>query len=579
MIRTPFFCLVALLPISSAAQTASSYYTVPSATTLKELTTRPAVVGVVGPNPGIFNWSTTPCSSADDIFQVAPTSGTTGCYVRMGTPYALGKSTTNNGVLITNGSGDPLISTMLPEVNGSSVNVTSIGSITARSLQVRTAETVNPRDFGATGNGSTDDTAAFQAAIDSVGSGHSVQLYVPPGTYVLRSNVVANGRLPSWSMQAGTFFSGVGTLPFPNTDNYGDRGIKNAFLAGQRGDATAPIADLSALIFLKKVTNGTATSERNPTAVFAAERRGVTTANARAEALFSEVLDYAGGNLTFSEGARAHCILKVGATDGACYGAIAVAGAETSVAWKYLIGHESEIVNKTADAPAPVSFDKSHYAASYVATVGLSGTASADAGFVTNPFTSGPKFRSGVLIAEDSVDFAGLANRATLDTLIGNYGSVTTAFYGGKVSYAALLLQNGVASTIRVRNSANTSDHNILTYNNKDQLILGQQAVTISLPRPLIYGGVQLNNAVTGAGSMVLSASPTLTGTLTAANANFNGTVKLGGYTVRALPVAPGIGARAYVTDATVCTFGGALTGGGSTYCPVTFNGTTWQGG
>jgi hypothetical protein len=41
----------------------------------------------------------------------------------------------------------------------------------------------------------------------------------------------------------------------------------------------------------------------------------------------------------------------------------------------------------------------------------------------------------------------------------------------------------------------------------------------------LTYGGVTLSNAVTGTGNMVLSASPTLTGTLAAATANFSGTV------------------------------------------------------
>lgn len=579
MKRTLPFCLIVLLPVSSAAQTASGYYTVPSTTTLKELTTRPAVVGVVEGNPGIFNWSTTPCGAADDIFQVAPTSGPSGCYIRMGTPYALGKSTITNGVLVTDGSGDPSISVTLPPVNGSSISITAAGSTTARSLRTRTAEVVNPRDFGAVGNGSTDDTAAFQAAINSVGTGHPVQLYVSPGTYVLGSNVVANGRFPSWSIQAGTTFSGTGTLAFPNTDNYGDRGIKNAFLAGQRGNAAEPVSDLSALIFLKKVTNGAATSSTNPTAVFAAERRGVTLPDARAQALFTEVLDFAGGSGTFSEGARAHCILKAGAANGACYGAVTVGGAEDSVPWKYLIGHESEIINKTSAAPPPYSFNKNHYAASYVATVGLAGTASADAGFVTNPFTSGPKFRTGMLIAEDSVDFAGVANRAQLDTLIGNYGNVATAFYGGNVSYAALLLQNGTSSTIRARNGTNTTDHNILTYSSTDHLILGQQAAAISLPNPLIYGGVQLNNAVTGTGSMVLSVSPTLAGTLTGGNANFSGPVKPGGYTVKTLPVAPGTGARAYVTDAVTCTFGGELKGGGSAYCPVTFNGMAWQGG
>lgn len=45
----------------------------------------------------------------------------------------------------------------------------------------------------------------------------------------------------------------------------------------------------------------------------------------------------------------------------------------------------------------------------------------------------------------------------------------------------------------------------------------------------LTYGGVTLSNAVTGTGNMVLSASPTLTGTITAAIANFSGAVGVTG--------------------------------------------------
>ena len=44
------------------------------------------------------------------------------------------------------------------------------------------AQTVTVRQFGATGNGVTNDTAAFQAAINA-----SKDVYVPPGTYVISS--------------------------------------------------------------------------------------------------------------------------------------------------------------------------------------------------------------------------------------------------------------------------------------------------------------------------------------------------------------------------------------------------------
>lgn len=56
----------------------------------------------------------------------------------------------------------------------------------------------------------------------------------------------------------------------------------------------------------------------------------------------------------------------------------------------------------------------------------------------------------------------------------------------------------------------------------------------------------------------------------------FAGPMVRKGYTVAALPASPGTGAMAYVTDATTCTFLGALTGGGALYCPVGYNGSAW---
>src|SRR5689334_13706296 len=49
------------------------------------------------------------------------------------------------------------------DLSGNRVKVT--GGSTARSLRDRFADVVNVRDFGATGNGTTDDTAAWNAAL------------------------------------------------------------------------------------------------------------------------------------------------------------------------------------------------------------------------------------------------------------------------------------------------------------------------------------------------------------------------------------------------------------------------------
>src|SRR6478752_6019531 len=48
-------------------------------------------------------------------------------------------------------------------------------------------------------------------------------------------------------------------------------------------------------------------------------------------------------------------------------------------------------------------------------------------------------------------------------------------------------------------------------------------AMGASFSQAIIYGGVTLANSVTGTGSMVLSASPTLTGTTNASGLNVNG--------------------------------------------------------
>jgi hypothetical protein len=58
-----------------------------------------------------------------------------------------------------------------------------------------------------------------------------------------------------------------------------------------------------------------------------------------------------------------------------------------------------------------------------------------------------------------------------------------------------------------------------------------------------------------------------------------NAVITTQGYTVATLPTGVSTGARAHVTDATSCTFMGALTGGGSTKCPVFYNGTSWVAG
>lgn len=60
-----------------------------------------------------------------------------------------------------------------------------------RTLFVRKGELVfNVKDYGATGNGTTDDTAAIQAAMDAVKAAGGGTLWFPPGTYYMYTYVV-----------------------------------------------------------------------------------------------------------------------------------------------------------------------------------------------------------------------------------------------------------------------------------------------------------------------------------------------------------------------------------------------------
>lgn len=66
-----------------------------------------------------------------------------------------------------------------------------IGAVT-RTVQSRLRDFVSVKDFGAVGDGVTDDTAAIQAAIDAVGSAGGGSVYIPVGTYKLTDSLTVS---------------------------------------------------------------------------------------------------------------------------------------------------------------------------------------------------------------------------------------------------------------------------------------------------------------------------------------------------------------------------------------------------
>ena len=89
------------------------------------------------------------------------------------------------------------------------------GSVT-RTVASKSNDVVSVKDFGAVGNGVTDDYAAFLAAINSL-SAEGGKIIVPDASYVLNSTLTWGTKSIYWDIGTGCIFSGtgVGVSKFP----------------------------------------------------------------------------------------------------------------------------------------------------------------------------------------------------------------------------------------------------------------------------------------------------------------------------------------------------------------------------
>ena len=101
---------------------------------------------------------------------------------------------------------------MILDNNGLHASIIATGSITSRTLQDRFADIVNVKDFGAVGDGITDDTVAIQNSINSVSSGQYIELFFPKGIYNISGTVINNGRIISWKRDVQSHFIGSGII-------------------------------------------------------------------------------------------------------------------------------------------------------------------------------------------------------------------------------------------------------------------------------------------------------------------------------------------------------------------------------
>jgi hypothetical protein len=75
-------------------------------------------------------------------------------------------------------------------LGSSKVGFSAVATSTGRTVQDKLRESISVKDFGAVGNGTTDDTAAIQSAINAVITPTGGGLYFPGGTYKITAKLV-----------------------------------------------------------------------------------------------------------------------------------------------------------------------------------------------------------------------------------------------------------------------------------------------------------------------------------------------------------------------------------------------------
>ncbi len=133
---------------------------------------------------------------------------------------------------------------------------------------------LNPKDFGAKGDGLNNDAPAFQAMVDSVPANGRASVVIPPGTYKLNTVITVTNKFISW----------YGCGPNVTELRFLTSGFDvNAPTADPNGKPTLLIKDMS-ILSIGIVTNGVTPN------TFAIKYRGTTTTGIGGSALLASNL-------------------------------------------------------------------------------------------------------------------------------------------------------------------------------------------------------------------------------------------------------------------------------------------------
>ena len=360
--------------------------------------------------------------------------------------------------------------------------VVATGSTQARFISDRFADVVNVKDFGAVGDGVTNDASAFQAAINYFGDFGT--LHVPSGTYRLDSNPSIGTKALSYSVDPSVSFVGSGNIPTPSAGfgfYYNGKLKDSGFSLFKSSQETAATA-----CFAKYSSAGGTGAYQNP-ACYAVGYKYSNAAESRVQGLYSEAIDAAGGQGSFVEGARVAGINATAGLQGDVYGIICVAQSGTSTLTPnsdFVIGCESETIKFGSVAPTPYSFNVGSFSANFLATCRAG--VRTDAAFLCNPYNEVNQAPQVGFMVGPGQNVLSPASKSVEHTAFGCYQ--TGLAYGldlsrGGYSFAAIAIPNN--SPIRARNSAGNSENNILYLDASDICHVGADAAFLSLDAPL----------------------------------------------------------------------------------------------